>query len=664
MNATLGTGFVALGLVAAVAGLVSTGWGLASGRFRLIARSTTWVWLLAVAAVGQVVVMERALITRDFTVAYVAEHGSHRTPALFNVATLWSALEGSILLWVLVLVGYLVLLARRFRDRLEDPMVGWALLVMFAVCAFFFMLLAGPAQPFGRFEPWAGYDGPGPNPLLQNHVLMAFHPPVLYLGYVGFTVPFALAVAALATGRLGEGWLLEARRWTLSAWGCLTVGILLGAWWSYDVLGWGGYWAWDPVENASFLPWLTGTAYLHSVMVQERQGMLRVWNLSLLCATFALTILGTFITRSGVLESVHAFTESGIGPLLLGFFALVVVTTVGLIGWRGDSLRSPGAIESPVSRTGAFLGNNLLFGAFAFVVLLGTVFPLLVEAARGDRIAVGNPYFEQMTMPIGFALLFLMAVAPVLPWGRATTDLLMNRLHAPALVGSTAMAISVVLGGRGWAPTLAVGLGGFAGGGAVRHLVVAVRARGLRGLSGRSSGGMVVHVGVAVVAVAMACSSAYVRQVELRFDEVGDTATFAGHELVFDGLSVVKLPEKSETRVAVIVDGRRLEPAISVFPFGGQTIGTPSTRSTWRDDLQLAVLAVPEAVGDGSSSAAGGGVGAETASSTVVRVTVQPLVSWLWIGGAIMAVGTALAAVAGAGSASSRSRQADREPVA
>ncbi|MEC8998826.1 MAG: cytochrome c-type biogenesis CcmF C-terminal domain-containing protein [Actinomycetota bacterium] len=654
MNATLGTGFVALGLVAALAGVATTGRALATGHLRLVVRSKTWVWLLAVAAIGQVVVMERALITRDFTVAFVAEHGSHRTPALFNVATLWSALEGSILLWVLVLVGYLVLVVRRFRDRLEDPMVGWTLLVLFAVCAFFFLLLAGPAQPFGRFEPWAGYDGPGPNPLLQNHVLMAFHPPVLYLGYVGFTVPFALAVAALATGRLGEGWLLEARRWTLVAWGCLTVGILLGAWWSYDVLGWGGYWAWDPVENASFLPWLTGTAYLHSVMVQERQGMLRVWNLSLLCATFALTILGTFITRSGVLESVHAFTESGIGPLLLGFFALVVATTVGLIGWRGDTLRSPGAIESPVSRTGAFLGNNLLFGAFAFVVLLGTVFPLLVEAARGDRIAVGNPYFERMTMPIGFALLFLMAVAPALPWGRATAEVLSVRLRVPALIGAAAMAGSVLLGGRGWAPTLAVGLGSFAAGGAVRHLFLAVRARGLSGLAGRSSGGMVVHVGVAVVAVAMACSSAYVRQAEFRFNEVGDRAAFAGHELVFDGLSVVDLPEKSETRVAVLVDGGRHEPAISVFPFGGQTIGTPSTRSTWRDDLQLAVLAVPEEPGgvgefDGST---GGDV-------TVVRVTVQPLVSWLWIGGAVMALGTLLAALPGAGSPTGRSRRAE-----
>ena len=630
MNATLGAGFVSLGLAAAVLGVVGVGFGLATRNGRLLARSGNYVVLLAIAAVGQFAVMERALITRDFTVAFVAEHGSHRTPALFNVATLWSALEGSILLWVLILVGYLVAVTWRFRGHLGDPLVAWALLVMFVVCAFFFLLLAGPAHPFGRFEPPAGYDGPGPNPLLQNHVLMAFHPPVLYLGYVGFTVPFAFAVAALATGRMGEGWLVLTRRWTLVAWGALTVGIMLGAWWSYEVLGWGGYWAWDPVENASFLPWLTGTAFLHSVMVQERRGMLRVWNLSLLSATFALTILGTFITRSGVLASVHSFTESGIGPMLLGFFALVVATTVGLIAWRGDDIRVGGSIDSPVSRTGAFLANNLLFGSFAFVVLLGTVFPLLVEAANGSQISVGNPYFERMTMPIGFALLFLMAVAPALPWGRADAELLSRRLVWPAVAGGGSMVLAVAVGSRGWAPTLAVGLGGFAAAGAFRQLAPAVRARGLRGLVGRSSGGMVVHVGVAIVAVAFACSSSFLRQAEFRFESVGDRASIAGHTLVFEGLESVAHPEKTEVRAVVLVDGQRYTPAISVFPFGGQTIGTPSTRSSWRDDVQLALLAVPDGPGP-----------------TIVRVTVQPLVYWLWVGGGVMAVGTLLAAVPG-----------------
>ncbi|MDP6491877.1 MAG: cytochrome c-type biogenesis CcmF C-terminal domain-containing protein [Acidimicrobiales bacterium] len=641
MNATLGSGFVALGLTVSLLGVLNTVRGLATRSAVHLARTRWYVAAVAVAAVGQFAVMERALITRDFTMAFVAQHGSHRTPALFNVATLWSVLEGSILLWVLILVGYLVLVACRFRDRLTDPMVGWVLLVMLVACTFFFLLLAGPAHPFGRFDPWPGFDGPGPNPLLQNHVLMAFHPPVLYLGYVGFTVPFAFAVASLATGRLGEGWLLETRRWTLLAWGCLTVGILLGAWWSYEVLGWGGYWAWDPVENASLLPWLTGTAYLHSVMVQERRGMLRVWNLSLLCSTFALTILGTFLTRSGVVESVHSFTESGIGPMFLAFFAVIVATAVGLVAWRGDDLRAEGSIDSPVSRTGAFLANNLLFGAFAFVVLLGTMFPLLIETINGNRISVGNPYFDRMTMPIGFLLLFLMAVAPALPWGRAGTEVLAKRLQWPVVAGVAAMVVAVALGGRGWATVLAVGLAGFASGGAVRQLALAVHSRGLRGFVGRSSGGMIVHIGVAIVAVALACSSSYVRQAEVGFMEPGDRSMFAGHELVFDGLERVELAEKNEMRVRVLVDGDLFTPAITYFPFAGQTIGTPTTRSTWRDDLQLYVLSVPEKEGD----------------ATKVWVTVQPLVWWLWYGGGVMAFGTLLAAVP------DRRRRRDEEPV-
>jgi len=367
MNAALGTAGVALGLAAAVIGAITIVVGLVGNRPALLRSSRLYVGLLIAGALCTFVAMERALITRDFSLEYVARNGSHETPPLYNFAALWSALEGSIILWSLILTGYIAVVVHHFRKRLSDPLVGWALAVMLVVAAFFFLLMLGPANPFKTVQGAIPTDGPGPNPLLQNHILMAFHPPMLYLGYVGFTVPFAFAIGGLITGRVGEGWLIETRRWTLFAWGFLTVGIILGAWWSYEVLGWGGYWAWDPVENASFLPWLTGTAYLHSVMVQERRGMLRVWNLSLLCATFSLTILGTFLTRSGVLDSVHAFSESQIGPFILTFFAIVVLGSIALIGWRGDRLRSPGSIDSPVSREGAFLANNVLFAAFAFI---------------------------------------------------------------------------------------------------------------------------------------------------------------------------------------------------------------------------------------------------------------------------------------------------------
>ncbi len=630
MNAEIGTAFVVFGFAASAVGALSMGSALIAGRTALLSHTRAYVGLIVLSAIGAFAIMERALITRDFTVAYVAKVGGHATPALYNFTSIWSSLEGSILLWLLVLAGYIAIVGHKFRARLADPLVGWAMVTLFVIAAFFFLLVLGPANPFEAFSPPPGFDGPGPNPLLQNHVLVAFHPPMLYLGYVGFSVPFAFAVAALATGRVGEGWLIETRRWTLFAWGFLTFGIVLGAWWSYEVLGWGGYWAWDPVENASFLPWLTGTAYLHSVMVQERRGMLRVWNLSLVCATFALTILGTFLTRSGVIESVHAFSESHIGPWLLTFFGLVVGVSVGLIGWRGDRLRSPGRIDSPVSREGAFLANNLLFAAFAFVVLLGTVFPLIVEAVNGDTISVGSPYFERMTMPIGFALLFLMAIAPVLPWRAASNEVLSRRLFWPAWVGAGALVVALLLGARGWAPMAAFGLGGFAAGAAGRQIVLASRRQGWRGVVGRANGGMVVHLGVVIVAVAFAASSSYVRQAEFQLD-VGETANFAGHTITFRGTELLTFPERTEFRALVQVDGdRTFTPAMSTYPNGAMVIPTPSVATSWRDDVHLSLTTLPE---DGSAP--------------VIRMTVQPLIMWLWVGGIVMGLGTALAAFPG-----------------
>jgi len=590
MNVALGRAGVTLGLVAALLGAITVGYGLVRRRPDLVRLSRFYAALVLLGGVVAIVAMERALITRDFTVQFVADNGSTKTPALYNFATLWGALEGSIILWSTILGGYLMAVVIKFRHRLADPLVGWALFTMLLVALFFFYLMAGPANPFRNFSPPPGFDGPGPNPLLQNHPLMAFHPPMLYLGYVGFTVPFAFAIAALITGRVGEGWLLATRRWTLIAWGFLTVGIILGAWWSYEVLGWGGYWAWDPVENASFMPWLTGTAYLHSVLVQERRGMLRVWNISLLCATFALTILGTFITRSGVLESVHAFTESSIGPSLLAFFTIVVLATVVLIGWRGDRLRSPGRIDSPISREGAFLANNVLFGAFAFVILMGTVFPLVVEALNNDRISIGVPYFSRMTMPIGLALLFLMAIAPVLPWRKASGELLRHRLLWPAWIGVGCMVLSVALGARGLAPVVAFGLGGFAGGSAGRQLVLAARRQGWRGLVGRANGGMVVHLGVVLIAVAFAASSSYVRQAEFTL-QVGQSATFSGHTLTFEGTNLKEESAKSVQQALVRIDGTGpWAPSLNRFANGAQTIGTPSVRSTLTDDVALSVI--------------------------------------------------------------------------
>ena len=632
MAAALGSAGIILGFVASLGGIVTLGVGLWRRRTRLLIAGRTYVWLVAIGAVVAFGAMELALLTHDWSIAFVANNSSRHTPFPYNVATLWSALEGSIILWATVLSGYMVVTALKFRTRASDALVGWATLTMFTVSLFFFGLMLpniGPADPFAAtpFSIPAGFDGPGPNALLQNHILMAFHPPLLYLGYVGFTVPFAFAIAALVTGRLGEGWLLETRRWTLFAWGFLSFGIVLGAWWSYEVLGWGGAWAWDPVENASFLPWLTGTAYLHSVMVQERRGMLRVWNLTLLCATFALTILGTFLTRSGVLDSVHAFTESGIGIWVLTFFALIVLVTIGLIGWRGDRLRAPGRIDSPLSREGAFLFNNLFFAVFAFAVLLGTVWPLIVEAVNGERLSVGRPWFDFFGMVLGLGLLLMMAIAPVLPWRKTNTETLARRLQWPAWSGVGAVVFAVVVQARGFAPLVAFGLGGFAAGAALRQVALSTRRQGWRGFVGRANGGMIVHLGVVLLVVGYIASTTFQTSREVRLTP-GQTITIEGHKLQYVGSTTSVDARRTSVGARIRVDGgKEYTPELRRFPNSAQAIGTPSVRTGPFDDVYLSLLTSP----DGSDA-------------VNLRVIIEPLAVWMWIGGGVIAFGTLLAA--------------------
>ena len=633
MDAVIGQSAVLLGLLASAGGVLTLAVGLRKHDRRMARSGRAYVWLLVAAAAVAVAAMERALITHDFSLKYVADVGSRQTPLMFTISSLWGALAGSILLWTLVLTIYIAAVIVRFRRRADDPLVGWATLVMFCVAAFFFALMLGPANPFTKVAGPTPLNGPGPNPLLQNHPLMVIHPPMLYAGYVGFTVPFAFAVAALVTGRLGEGWLVETRRWTLVAWMFLSIGIVLGAWWSYEVLGWGGYWAWDPVENASFIPWLTATAFLHSVMVQERRGMLRVWNLSLVLATFSLTILGTFLTRSGVLDSVHAFTTSSIGPWILTFFVIIVAVSIALIGWRGDQLRSPGSIDSPISREGAFLFNNLLFAGFAFVVLLGTVFPLIVESLNGDKLTIGGPYFDSMTQPVALALLFLMAVAPALPWRKASAELLRTRLMIPAWAAGITIVACVAFGLRGWAPLAAFGLAAFAGTAAIRQLVLSARRSGLRrGLLGRANGGMVVHLGVVVIAVAFSASQAYGHRAEFQM-KPGQTVAFAGHRFTLEGIRTVTHPSHASLVADVKVDGgKTYAPAVSNYTQqAGGAVGTPSVDSGLYQDVYLSIAAPPANPGD----------------PVVLSVIVQPLIVWLWIGGLLVAIGTLLAILPG-----------------
>jgi cytochrome c-type biogenesis protein CcmF len=651
VNGVLGMAGIALGLTSTILGGITVVIGLTKGRPRLLRVGSLYVWFMLGGAVLAFAAMERALITRDFSLSYVANVGSSRTPALYNFAALWSALQGSILLWVLLLSLYVAATLLWFRKRLTDPVVGWALVVLFGISAFFFLLVAGPANPFARTSGTAPTDGLGPNPLLQNHPLMVIHPPILYLGYVGFSVPFAFAIAGLITGRVGEGWLLDTRRWTLFAWGFLSIGIVLGAWWSYEVLGWGGVWGWDPVENASLLPWLTATAFIHSVLVQERRGMLRVWNLSLLAATFSLTILGTFLTRSGVIQSVHAFSNGAIGPYLLTFFGIVAGGSLLLIGWRGDRLRSPGSIDSPLSREGAFLANNFLFSLFAFVVLLGTVFPLVVEALQDRQLSVGRPFFDRMTTPIGLALLTLMGIAPVLPWRKASGELLRQRLFWPACFGVACVVVPVLFGADGLAPLLAFGLGGFAAGSAVRQLALATRRQGWRGFLGRANGGMVVHIGVIMIAVALAAQVSYQRYAEFTLHP-GDTARFGGHTFTFLRQVAEDKPAALITSARIRIDGGPVyAPAQQLYKARGDIIATPSVKTGLTGDIYLTLL-TPE-----PTSSATSGAPAPTDTTLTFGVRLMPYTIWLWLGGGLIAVGTVLAAFPG------RRRRRPTDPV-
>ncbi len=638
MNSALGHAGVLLGFAASLGGAGVILWGLLRRRAAVVRSGQIYAYMILAGAVVATGAMQHALVTHDFHLAFVAQNNALGTPLLYTITGMWSALSGSILLWGLILAGYTAAMVWHFRHRSGDVVVGVATLVTYLVTAFFFGLMLGPSNPFATLHGAVPPNGAGPNILLQDNPLVAFHPPMLYLGFVGFTIPFAFAVASLVTGRVGEGWQIETRRWTLFAWGFLTIGIMLGAWWSYQVLGWGGFWAWDPVENAALLPWITATAYLHSVMVQERRGLLRVWNLSLVLATFSLTILATFLTRSGVIQSVHAFTDTGdIGPLLLGLLAVVVIGGIGLIAWRGDRLRSQGGIDSPLSREGAFLVNNLLFAAFAFVVLLGTLFPLAYQALRNEQVTVGSPYFDTMALPIGLALLFLMAIGPALPWRKTTLATLRDRLTVPAWAAALVVVACVVGGVRGVGTLAVFGLGAFAAASNVRQLVLSARAShrrnagAWRGVVGRANGGMVVHLGVVVIAVALGAATAFGHRGQVTLAP-GNSAVFDGQKVTYQGLVELRTAQRRATEARVVVDGRgTLYPAISWYGTSTEAVGTPAIASNPIDDVYLTVDSIP----------------ARSSGRVTIGVTVEPLVAWLWVGGTILAAGAVLAAVPG-----------------
>jgi cytochrome c-type biogenesis protein CcmF len=641
MTSTIGYfsigGALLLSLVGAVVAYVGV-FQRKPGAAVLVRRATYGVFALATLAIAT---MAYALVAHDFSVSYVAQVGSRSTPLFYTIISLWSSLDGSILFWGWILAGYSAAVVYVYRNRHRELMTAVAGTLLF-VNVFFWLLLAWPANAFVPVFP-VPVDGPGPNPLLQNHPFMGLHPPLLYLGYVGFAVPFAFGIAALLTGKVGGDWIRAVRYWTIAPWIFLTAGIVSGAWWSYEVLGWGGYWAWDPVENASFLPWLTATAFLHSIMVQERRQTLKTWNILLVISTFLLTLFGTFLTRSGILASVHAFTEGLIGPFFLGFITLVLILSLVLVAWRSDDLRSKPALDALASRETAFLLNNLLFVAFTFTVLLGTVYPLLAEAIRGVKVSVGAPYFNQMSVPIALALIFLTGVGPALPWRRGSAELLKKKFLWPIVVALVAGVVFWLIGVRQLMTLFTLMLAVFATGLIIGEFVRPVQARreardesmghalgNVLGKNRRRYGGYVVHLGVVVLAVGIALSSTYRHETEVTL-RPGEATTFQGYALQLDSLYAGREPHRDFVEAKFLVGkGDRLtsvmRPRLNYYRMSQNPIGTPTVRTRLKEDFYLSLAAY-----------------AQDGSSATVSVIVNPAIVWIWIGGGIAVLGALFA---------------------
>ena len=637
----LGTFALLVALALALYGLAASVMGARRSRPLLVesARTTAFSLVALVAAANGA--MLAAILSNDFGIAYVAANSSRETPTFFKVLSLWSNDEGSLLLWNLILAGYIAAVAFRFRRRRPETL-PWALAVLYGVQVFYLMLVMGPTRPFARLAV-APPDGQGPLPLLQNHPLMAIHPPMLYLGFIGTTVPFAFAMASLLAGASSDAWVRIIRRWALAAWIFLTLGLFLGGLWSYGVLGWGGYWAWDPVENVALLPWLVTTALLHSIMLQERRGMLKVWNLALCVGAFALATFGTFLTRGSILASVHAFAKSAVGPMYLGFLLLVLAGGFGLIAWRSWRLASEGRFEAMLSREAAFLGNNLLLLTITLVVLIGTIYPLFVEALTNQQVTVGGPYFDRTVTPVFLLLLFLAGAGPLLPWRRGSAERLRRRAVVPAVIGSVVVAGLALAGVRHAVAMLAYGLAAFVIASNAELIVSSItsyrRATGRRGPSAitgalarnrRATGGYVAHVGLAVLAIAITTSSTFALQTEVTLAR-GQRVPFAGVVLRYDGARVVPQAQRRVVvaEIAVLRHDRlvgMLHPSLNVYPAQPtEPIGTPSIRYGALKDLYSSVLGFQ-------------------GSKATLRFFLNPGVLWLWVGAAVMAIGGLLAA--------------------
>jgi cytochrome c-type biogenesis protein CcmF len=630
-----------VGLWGAITGFV----GSAQRRADLQQSARHATFALCVALILAVIALEVAIFRHDFSVAYVASRTSRNLPTFYLWSALYSGQEGSLLFWatVLSIFGALAQVLTGRRHRVYLPYVA---AVTSLVATFFVTVMLFSANPFQRL-PFTPLDGQGMNPQLQNPG-MVFHPPMLYLGYISITIPFAFAIAALLSKKLDTEWLVAVRKWTIVSWLFLSVGLLIGMWWAYVELGWGGYWAWDPVENAALLPWLVLTAFLHSVMVQEKRGMLKKWNLALILGAFVLSIFGTFITRSGVIASVHSFTQSNVGYFFLVFLVLITVASATLYVTRLPLLEADARLESMVSREASFLFNNLLFIGLAFSVLWGTLFPILSEAIRGTKITVGPPFFNQVNIPLGLALLFLTGIGPLIAWRRASVPNLQRQFAVPATTGIFVLLILLVAGMGDVGALLTFGVGGFVLATVVQEFARGTRARhrqyneslpvalvNLLSRNRRRYGGYIVHVAIVLLFGAFA-GMAFKTETQATL-RPGETATLAGpdgHVYAFTHLGISQYNALNRQVTAALVDVRR-----DGLPIGrmrtekrqhvdalGQPTFEPSTEVGIISGPRLDLYGVLAGLVDGTEQA-------------VFRFTINPLVWWVWFGGFVLVLG-------------------------
>ena len=596
--------------------------------------------LVVLASIG----LWTALLSHDFSVEYVATTTSRNMPSIYVFTAFWGGQAGSMLFWTLVLALYAAIAVYANRHRARDLM-PWVSGTLGAVLLFFLLTTCLGANPYTRL-PFVPLDGTGMNPQLQNPG-MAIHPPNLYLGYVATAVPFAFAIGALMTRRLDNEWLGAVRRWSLVSWLFLTIGIVLGMWWAYVELGWGGYWAWDPVENASFLPWLTGTAFLHSIMIQEKRGMLRKWNVVLVISTFLLSILGTFITRSGIIESVHAFAQSPVGNWFAAFLVLGIAISGWLVATRLRDLEAPVQLESMMSREAAFLYNNVVLCGIAFSVLWGTLFPIISEWVRGTKITVGPPFFNAVNVPLGLLLLALTGIGPLIAWRRTSAANLKRQFRAPTTFALVAVGALIVLGMRDVYALIAYTLAAFTLATIAQEFVKGTIARRamhreawpvalwhLVGRNRRRYGGYIVHLGIVVLFAAFAGMAFKTEhEIALKPGESFAATDPWGHRWSFTSQGVSRFESLNRD-----IEGVALKVARDGEPRGiisserrqyrdsrGNPTFNPTTevgiRSTLKQDVYVVLAGITEG---------------ETAE---LRISYNPLVTWVWIGGTLMAIG-------------------------